>query len=63
MVFNFRRKRIKKILLGFDPNLIKTQLKTMSNIKNQLKGNIILNKIEKIDLTNPSEPKIKVFKP
>ena len=35
----------------------------MSNIKNQLKGNIILNKIEKIDLTNPSEPKIKVFKP
>ena len=56
-------KKLKKILLGFDPNLIKTQLKTISNIKNQLKGNIILNKIEKIDLTNPSEPKIKVFKP
>ena len=56
-------KELKKILLGFDPNLINTQLETISNLKNKLKGNIILNKIEKIDLTNPSEPKIKVFKP
>ena len=56
-------KELNEILLGFDPNLIKDQLQIISNIKNQLKGIIDTHKIENIDLTNPSKPKIKVFKP
>ena len=56
-------KELNKILLGFDPNLIKDQLRIIDNIKNQLKENSIFKKIENIDITNPINPKIKVFKP
>ena len=56
-------KSLKTILLGFNPQLIKTQIEMISEIKNQIKGNIILKKIDNIDLTDPNNPKIKVFKP
>ena len=56
-------KSLKKIFLGFDPKIINTQLQIISDMKNQLKGNIILEKIDNIDLTDPNNPRIKVFKP
>ena len=56
-------KSLNKILLGFNPTEIETQLQIITDIKNQMKGNIILGKIDNIDLTDPNNPKIKVFKP
>ena len=54
---------LKTILLGFNSKIIENQLQIISNIKNQLKENNILEKIDNIDLTDPNNPKIKVFKP
>ena len=56
-------KNLKTILLGFNPKLIDNQLQIVNNIKNQITKNIILEKIDTIDLTDPNDPKIKVFKP
>ena len=56
-------KDLKTILLGFNPNLIRFQLKIISNLKNQFKENNVSKKIDNIDLTDPNYPKIKVFKP
>ena len=56
-------KDLKKILLGFNPEIIETQLQIISSIKNQLKEKNIIKKIDNIDLTDPNNPKIKVFKP
>ena len=56
-------KSLKTILLGYDPKIIETQLKIIRNIKNQLEGGNILEKIDNIDITDPNNPKIKVFKP
>ena len=56
-------KSLKTILIGSNPKIIETQLQIISDIKTQLKGNNILEKIDNIDLTDPSNPKIKVFKP
>ena len=58
-----KEKSLKKILLGFNPNIIDTQLQIICDIKNQIKGESILENIDNIDLTDPSNPKIKVFKP
>ena len=56
-------RNLKKIFLGFNPKIIETQLQIIKNIKSQLKENNILKKIDNIDLSDPSNPKIKVFKP
>ena len=56
-------KSLNTILLGFNSAIIETQLQIISDIKNQLMGEAILEKIENIDLTDPNNPKIKVFKP
>ena len=56
-------KDLKKILLGFDPNLINYQLQIIKNLKNEFKDNNFPEKIDNIDLTYPNKPKIKVFKP
>ncbi len=56
-------KSLKTILLGFNPKRIENQLQIINNIKNQIKENNILEKIDNIDLTDPNNPKIKVFKP
>ena len=56
-------KDLKKILLGFKPNLINYQLQIINNLKNVLNENSFSIKIDNIDLTNPNKPKIKVFKP
>ena len=56
-------KDLKKILLGFNPNLIKNQLQIINNLKNEFKKNNFSEKIDNIDLTDPNKPKIKVFKP
>ena len=56
-------KSLKTILLGIEPKIIETQLQIIRDIKKQLEGNNILEKIDNIDLTDPNNPKIKVFKP
>ena len=49
--------------MGLDPKIIETQLQIINDIKKQIKGKNIFEKIENIDLTDPNNPKIKVFKP
>ena len=56
-------KSLKTILLGFNSKIIETQLQIISDIKTQFKEDNILEKIDNIDLTDPNNPKIKVFKP
>ena len=56
-------KDLKTILLGFNPNLINYQLQIINNLKIELEKNNFLKKIDNIDLTDPNNPKIKVFKP
>ena len=56
-------KDLKKIFLGFNPNLINYQLQIIKNLKNKFKDNNFPKKIDNIDLTYPNKPKIKVFKP
>ena len=56
-------KDLKTIFLGFNPNLINYQLQIISNLKNEFKKNNFSKKIDNIDLTDPNQPKIKVFKP
>ena len=55
-------KSLKTIFLGIDPKIIENQLQIISNMKNQLRGVNLLEIIENIDLTDPNNPKIKVFK-
>ena len=56
-------KDLKTIFLGFNPNLIKYQLKIINKLKIEFKKNQFIEKIDNIDLTDPNKPKIKVFKP
>ena len=56
-------KDLKTIFLGFNPNLINYQLLIINELKKEFKKNNFSKKIDNIDLTNPSKPKIKVFKP
>ena len=56
-------KDLQTILLGFNPNLINYQLQIINNLKNEFKRNNFSEKIDTIDLTDPNQPKIKVFKP
>ena len=54
---------LRKIILGNDSKLIENQLNTIVNIKNKLTDQEFLEKIDTIDITDPKNPKIKVFKP
>ena len=56
-------KNLKKIFLGFNPNLINYQLQIINDMKIQFKKNNFYEKIDSIDITDPNKPKIKVFKP
>jgi len=56
-------KDLKTIFLGFSPNSINYQLQIINNLKNEFKKNNFPEKIDTIDLTDPNNPKIKVFKP
>jgi len=56
-------KDLKTILLGFKPNLINYQFQIINNLKNKFKKSNFTEKIDNIDLTDPNNPKIKVFKP
>ena len=56
-------KNFKKILLGFDQQKIAQQLDMIFYIKNQLEEKNIIEEIESLDLTDPNNPEIKVFKP
>ena len=56
-------KDLKTIFLGFKPDLINYQLQVINNLKNEFEKNSFSIKIDNIDLTNPNNPKIKVFKP
>ena len=55
-------KSLKTIFLGIDPKIIETQLEIICDIKNQLKDKDLIERIDNIDLTDPNNPKIKVFK-
>ena len=56
-------KVLKKILLGYEYSKIDTQLNLIPEIKKQLKQKNILRNLESLDITDPNNPKIKVFKP
>ena len=56
-------KDLKTIFLGFNPNLINYQLQIINNLKIDFNKKNFSEKIDKIDLTDPNKPKIKVFKP
>ena len=56
-------KNLKKIFLGFNPNLINYQLQIINDLKIQFEKNNYYEKIDSIDITDPNKPKIKVFKP
>ncbi len=56
-------KVLKKILLGFEHSKLDTQLNLIPEIKKQLKQNNILKNLESLDITDPNNPTIKVFKP
>jgi len=56
-------KDLKTIFLGFKANLINNQFQKINYLKNEFKKNSFSKKIDNIDLTNPDNPKIKVFKP
>ena len=56
-------KDLNLILLGFNQTLIRSQLQIISKIKDYLNKNNLSEKIDNIDLTDPNNPKIKVFKP
>ena len=56
-------KVLKKILLGYEHSKLDTQLNLIPEIKKQLKQNNILKNLESLDITDPNNPKIKVFKP
>ena len=56
-------KDLKKIFLGFNPNLINYQIQIINNLKNEFEKKNFSEKIDSIDLTDPNKPKIKVFKP
>jgi len=54
---------LKKILLGYEHSKIDYQLNLIPVIKKQLKQKNILNNLESLDISDPNNPKIKVFKP
>ena len=60
---SLEEKDLKTIFLGFNPNLINYQLQIIDNLKSKFKKNNFSKKIDNIDLTDPNNPKIKVFKP
>ncbi|KGF91655.1 Cell division protein FtsQ [Prochlorococcus marinus str. MIT 9107] len=51
------------IFLGFNPNLINYQIQIINYLNNEFKKINFSEKIDNIDLTDPNNPKIKVFKP
>ena len=55
-------KYLKTIFLGSNPDLLLTQLQKIKDLKNQLKKNNFSYEIDNVDLTDPNNPKIKVFK-
>ena len=56
-------KGLNKILLGYEHSKLNTQLNLIPEIKKQLKQNNILKNLESLDITDPNNPIIKVFKP
>ena len=54
---------LKTILLGFNENLVESQLQIINKLKYHLKNNDFSKTIDNVDLTDPNNPKIKVFKP
>ena len=56
-------KVLKKILLGYEHSKLDTQLNLIPEIKKQLKQKDLLKNLESLDITDPNNPKIKVFKP
>ena len=58
-----KEKSFKKIIIGSDPKKLDQQLISIKEIRNQLMNKKNLPKILSLDITDPSNPEIKVFKP
>ena len=56
-------KILKKVLLGTNLSKLNKQLNLIFHIKNQIRDNKISMKIESLDITDPVNPILKVFKP
>ena len=56
-------KVLKKIILGYEHSKLDTQLNLIPEIKKQLKQSNIIEKLESLDIKDPNNPEIKVFKP
>jgi len=60
---SLEERNLKTIFLGFNSNLINYQLQIINKLKNEFEKINFSEKIDNIDLTEPTKPKIKVFKP
>ena len=60
---SLREEDFKKVSLGFTSENIERKLDLLISMKNQLKEKKIFKDIQSLDLTDPSNPLIKVFKP
>lgn len=60
---SLQEQNLNTVLLGFESNNLDTQLKLLVDMKRQLNTLEIIKEIEGLDLTDPLNPKIKVFKP
>ena len=60
---SLQEQNLNTVLLGFESKNLDTQLKLLVDMKNQLNKLEIITEIEGLDLTDPLNPKIKVFKP
>jgi len=56
-------KNLPKIYLGYETQDIKIKLNLISDIKNQLKKQKIQKNFKSLDLTDPNNPRLKVFIP
>lgn len=60
---SLQEQNLNTVLLGFESKNLDTQLKLLVDMKRQLNTLEIIKEIEGLDLTDPLNPKIKVFKP
>ncbi len=60
---SLQEQNLNTVLLGFESKNLDTQLKLLVDMKRQLNKLEIITEIEGLDLTDPLNPKIKVFKP
>ena len=60
---SLQEQHLSNVLLGFESKHLDTQLKLLVDMKEQINKLEIITEIKGLDLTDPLNPKIKVFKP